>query len=298
MTFKQLEALYWVAQLGGFLPAAIKLHTTQSAISKRIHELESLLDVDLFDRHQRTSRLTEKGEEMMILAKRMLDMRTASLEQISSPHVIERTIRIGVTELTAMTWLPRLIALIQRNYPRVTVEPDVDMSLNLREKLFTDDIDLMIVPDAFAEARFASQPVGQVENVWMCKPGLLDHTQPIQLHELGKHKLLIDKSGSGLLYHRWFKSIGFKPADKLISNSIVALMALTISGLGVGYFPRHCLQQLVTMGKLVELDIFPTLPLTTYVAMYKADVRSELVSSIIMLAQDCCNFNTILRSEP
>src|SRR5450830_794230 len=31
MTFKQLEALYWIVQLGGFAPAAQKLHTSQSA---------------------------------------------------------------------------------------------------------------------------------------------------------------------------------------------------------------------------------------------------------------------------
>ena len=36
MTFKQLEAIYWVTQLGGFSQAADKLHTTQSAISKRV----------------------------------------------------------------------------------------------------------------------------------------------------------------------------------------------------------------------------------------------------------------------
>ena len=65
MTFKQLEAIYWVTQLGGFSQAADKLHTTQSAISKRVQELETLFGTPLFDRTQRTSRLTEKGEEKL-----------------------------------------------------------------------------------------------------------------------------------------------------------------------------------------------------------------------------------------
>ena len=38
MTFKQLEALYWIAKLGGFAQAANQLHTSQSAVSKRVHE--------------------------------------------------------------------------------------------------------------------------------------------------------------------------------------------------------------------------------------------------------------------
>ncbi len=70
MTFKQLEALYWIGQLGGFAPAARKLHTTQSAISKRVHELEQVFDTALFDRSQRSARLTEKGEEMFMLARK------------------------------------------------------------------------------------------------------------------------------------------------------------------------------------------------------------------------------------
>lgn len=61
ITFKQLEAVFWVVQLGGFAPAANKLHTTQSAVSKRVQELESLFETPLFDRSLRSARLTEKG---------------------------------------------------------------------------------------------------------------------------------------------------------------------------------------------------------------------------------------------
>ena len=38
ITLRQLEALYWIVQLGTFKRAAARLNTTQSAISKRIKE--------------------------------------------------------------------------------------------------------------------------------------------------------------------------------------------------------------------------------------------------------------------
>ena len=115
MTFKQLEALYWIAQLGGFSQAAHKLHTTQSAVSKRVQELEALFDTALFDRSQRAARLTDKGEEMFVVAKKLLAQRDAAVEQFGKPDVLERRVRIGVTELTAMTWLPQLIASIHQD---------------------------------------------------------------------------------------------------------------------------------------------------------------------------------------
>jgi DNA-binding transcriptional LysR family regulator len=173
MTFKQLEALYWIGRLGGFAPAASQLNTSQSAISKRVHELELLFETALFDRSQRTARLTEKGEEMFVLAQKLLAQRDAAVEQFGKPGVVERRIRIGVTELTAMTWLPRLVGLIQQHYPKVILEPDVDDSLQLRDKLMADELDLVIVPDTFAESRLPHKVIGQVRSAWMCKPGVV-----------------------------------------------------------------------------------------------------------------------------
>ena len=86
VTFKQLEALYGITQLGGFAPAANKLHATQSALSKRIRELEALFDTPVFDRSLRTSCLTEKGEEMFLIARQLLDQRDAAVERFQRPR--------------------------------------------------------------------------------------------------------------------------------------------------------------------------------------------------------------------
>ncbi|MEO8118351.1 MAG: LysR family transcriptional regulator [Rhodoferax sp.] len=298
MTFKQLEAVFWIAQLGGFSQAAQKLHTTQSAVSKRVQELELLFDTALFDRTQRTARLTEKGEEMFALAKQLLQQRNAAVEQFSRPEVMERRVRIGVTELTAMTWLPRLVDLIQQHYPKVVIEPDVDMSVNLREKMLADDVDLIIVPQAFADTRVSSTVVGQVENAWMCKPGMLDWGKGIRLHALATHRLLTQggKSGTGLLYDQWFKALGVQPANTIISNSLVALIGLTVSGLGISYLPKHCMSQMVAQGMLEVIKVTPALPEAVYVAMYKGEQHSTLISSIVMLAQECCDFTRMFQT--
>lgn len=299
MTFKQLEALYWVARLGGFLPAAQKLHTTQSAISKRVQELEEFLGVSLFDRNLRNARLTEKGEELFLQAKKLLDLRINTIEQISSPHIFARTLGIGVTEFTALTWLPNLVNSIQSHYPRINIEPAIDMSMSLREKLLADEIDLIIVPDAYQDSRFVSRPVGKIKNIWMCKPGVADASRTLRLHELGAYRLLMDKSGPGILYGRWFNDVGFTPGNKLISNSFVALLSLTVSGMGISYFPDvACLRYLQAQESLTRLDVTPALPDVTYVAMYKAERHSELLSSIIMLTQNACDFDCIMQLTP
>jgi DNA-binding transcriptional LysR family regulator len=299
LTFKQLEAVYWVAHLGGFSQAAHRLHTTQSAISKRIQELESIFSTELFDRTQRNARLTEKGEEMLMLAKRLLSMRDEGVEQFSSPDVVQRRVRIGVTELTAMTWLPRLVDLIQSHYPKVVIEPVVDLATELRLKLLADELELIITPDVFSDSRLATKRVGKVENAWMSKPGIVSNRKQLRLHELASHRLLIQgtASGTGLLYDRWFKSLGLQFDNTLRSTSLLALIGMTVSGLGVSYLPKHCLEPMIESGALSIVNVTPGLPETEYVASYKAEQRSTLLSSIVMLAQESCDFRHMFQAQ-
>ncbi len=301
VTFKQLEALQWIAQLGGFEAAASKLYTTQSAVSKRIQELESAFGTQLFDRSRRGARLTEKGQEMVALAEELLNQRSFFIERFSQPGVLKRRVRIGVTELTAMTWLPSLVRLIQQNYPKVTLEPDVDMSVNLTNKLATDRIDLIVVPDTFFDSHFTKLTLGQVENAWMCKPGLIRRStgKRLSLTELDDHTVLIqgELSGSGIVYDHWLTSQGVAFRNVISTNSLVANVGLAIAGLGVSYFPVRCVSDLITRGLLVMLRTDPPLPKVNYVAMYRNDRGGTLIPSIAGLARQSCNFSGLFQGQ-
>lgn len=299
ITFKQLEAVYWVAKLGGFTQAAQKLHTTQSAISKRVQELEGAFETPLFDRTQRTARLTEKGEEMFAIASRFLAERDEVVQRFQRPEIIKRRLRIGVTELTAMTWLPRLVGNINTHYPMLVIEPDVDASVSLRDKLLADQLDLAIVPALADDERIVAKPLGRVQNAWMCKPGVLRRDRTYRVHELVSHRLLTqgERSGTGLAYERWFKSFGFSPAKTIASNNLVAIIGMTVSGLGISHLPHECMEPLVVAGLLDVVGVTPSLPEIQYNAIYRNEQRSTLISSIVMLAQECCDFTRAFQTE-
>ena len=84
MTLKQLEAFYWAASAASFLVAAGRLHVSQSTLSKRISDLEGQLGMPLFDRSGHRAALTEAGQQLLPLARRMLgladEMRTLTTE--------------------------------------------------------------------------------------------------------------------------------------------------------------------------------------------------------------------------
>ena len=165
ITFKQMEALTWICKLGGFEAAADKLHMSQSAISKRIHELESSFDIEIFDRSNRNAKLTEQGRELLIYCQEILERRDVMLEKVSDKKVLISRLRLGVTELTAMTWLPDFIEKIRQIYPRVHIEPTVEVSRVLFENIINDQLDIIIAPDMYDDVRLKSLPLKSVENL-------------------------------------------------------------------------------------------------------------------------------------
>ena len=296
LTFKQMEALYWIVQLGSFEAAASRLNTTQSAVSKRVQELERAFDLTVFDRAHRSARLTPKGAEFFGYAKDLLERRDQIVERISSKEALVRQVRIGVTELTALTWLPRLIAAIQSEYPKVQVEAEVDLNATLRERLADDTIDIIVVPKIHGTEPFAMTGVGEVENVWMCAPTLASRRAVIPLAEIAQFPLILQGalSGTGFVYTRFLQEHGVDMQKVLASNSLIAQIGLTLSGLGVSYLPKACLGHMLERGALDIIKTRPALPPVSYVALHRAEQAHALTAAIAQLASQCCDFKSNL----
>lgn len=296
LTFKQMEALYWIVQLGSFEAAAARLNTTQSAISKRVQELERAFDVAVFDRANRSARLTEKGTEFFEYAKELLERREHIVERMSSKEALVRQIRIGVTELTALTWLPRLIAAIQAEYPKVKVEAEVDLNATLRNRLAAATVDVIIVPQTHEVEPYTSMLVGQVENAWMCAASLAPGERVIPLAEVAKFPLILQGglSGTGYVYSRFLEEQGVALQRVLASNSLIAQIGLTLSGLGVSYLPKACLGRMLKQRTLVVVPTVPALPPVRYVAVHRAEQSNSLNAAVARLAAQSCDFSANL----
>jgi DNA-binding transcriptional LysR family regulator len=293
ITLKQLEALRWIAELGTFERAAAKLHTTQSAVSKRIQELETVMQVELFDRSQRGARLTPLGRQLLDMAEEMLALRERILDLRDADAIPARSLRLGVTELTALTWLPRLVARLRTLFPDVALEPEVDLSRNLFNRLLDETIDLIVVPDAFSSPRTTALRLAEVPNSWMANPDLVRSQRTLALDQLGAYTVLSQgrHSGSGIYVDRWLAANGVAFPRVLTSNSVVALVGLTLAGIGVSYLPRQCFQSLIDERKLVIVPTNPVLPPVPYVALHRNDRGSRFYEGIAQLARSVCDFS-------
>lgn len=296
ITLKQLEGFYWAAELGGLEQAAQRLNTTQSAISKRLQELETVLGLTLFDRSKRRAAITVQGQHVLELAREMLATRNRIMDLRSSLQPAVRTLRLGVTELTALTWLPSLIQRIRGNHPLVTVEPTVDTSAHLGDQLKAGTLDMVAVPDAFREAQFETVPLDSVEYAWMCSPSYLDGVADLPLTALGQYTIIVQLHASGLgdMVGRWLRDNHVHLESSLSSSSLTAIASLTLSGLGISYLPRKIFEPLVASGQLRMIKSSPAIPRVPYVLQYKKAEADDFMRMVASMATDTCDFSRTL----
>lgn len=292
VTFKQLEALYWIGTLGSFEAAAQHLDTTQSAISKRIQELEASFGVAVFDRSRRAAHLTPKGIEMLELAAGLLEQRTRFAERFSAPDLIERRLRIGATEASALTWLGRFVGRLRQAFPKVSIEIVVDSANVLAQKLIDRELDLAVVPDGLTDPRFQAVPVGSSKWSWAAAPSLVDVTGTISLRQLAEHPILLRTDpASEMLVGTTLRGAGVTTSNVVAVGNFLALISMTVGGVGVSALPDFILDTSFAGEAIRRIDVAETVPDLQYLAVYPAVNASPILSSVVKLVQETCDFS-------
>lgn len=293
-TLKQMEAFYWSATLGSFSASAKRLHATQSAIAKRVVELETFVGVPLFERRPKALILTQPGRRLVKLAEQMLSLNSHIVQQMADTAKVSGTVRLGATELVGLTWLARLINQVKRRYSDIELLPHIDGGVTLYENLSEGNLDLVIMPGPFWSHEFDSVHLGSVENSWMSSPKLnIDFDAVLTGPDLAGFPVITQPTNSALsyLYGAWFAEQDINVNRVLTCNSLGIVAQLTMLGLGISYLPVAYFSHLEKSGDLRRINVRPTLPDIHYYIVHRKGVLSPLLSIVVELAHETCNFD-------
>ena len=233
----ELKTLIAVVRYGGFSAAGEQIGLTQSAVSSQIQRLEESLGFALFDRTRRSAALNENGARVLARAEEIVAL-YAKLGDADTRDELAGTLRIGAIASVQSSVLPRALAALRKENPRLLVNILPGVSMKLMDQLDSTEIDaaIMIRPPFGILPEMSWQTLMQEpfkllvpkDNKGRDWRKLLE-SQPFLRYER--------TSFGGRLVTRFLRDNKLAVQDAIELDEIAGLMKLVAEGLGVALVP-------------------------------------------------------------
>lgn len=235
---RQLRYFIAVAEELSFTNAAARVGIAQQSLSQQINVLERTLDVRLFDRDTRGTRLTEVGKLFLPEARAVLErteLAVGAVRRAARGEVGE--LRLAFLSSTANYLLPPIVRAFRERYPDVRLTTE-DVTI---EQLVAG------IEGGWYDAGFSRPPLVDglarrtllTERVCAVLPSghpLADREQ-LHLAELADEPWVLTERASWPPWRRRrnevFRRAGFEPKIVQRASSVQNLLGLVAAGLGV-----------------------------------------------------------------
>jgi DNA-binding transcriptional LysR family regulator len=245
MQFHQLAYFVAVAEHRHFTRAAEQVRVAQPSLSQQIRALEHDLGAPLFHRIRGNVSLTEAGETLLPIARRILaDTETARLAIRELDELDRGRVRLGAPPSLCTGLLPAMLAAFRRRYPGIQLELHESGSGDLRQRLAEGALDLALLAGArtTAEAGLAATPLLLEELVVISAPDAAP--APVAGGRLG----IGDLAGVPLvMFRRGYdvreatvnacRAAGFEPSFAIEGGEMDAVLELVRAGVGAAVVP-------------------------------------------------------------
>jgi DNA-binding transcriptional LysR family regulator len=143
--FAELQALVSLAETGSMDRAAIDLHLTPSALTRRIQRLEAELGVVLLDRHFKPPKLTQSGFEVLEKSRAILSSLSDLKASTSGNTTPIGSFRLGLSHALARPEISRVIIELGKQFSLLQPIISNDISRQLLARLHLGELEAALV---------------------------------------------------------------------------------------------------------------------------------------------------------
>ncbi|MFI5972110.1 LysR family transcriptional regulator [Streptomyces sp. NPDC051452] len=249
MQFQQLQYFVAVAETRHFTRAAELVHVAQPSLSQQIKALERELGADLFRRARGNITLTDAGEALLPLARRILaDADTARHEVQELAQLRRGRVRLGATPSLCTGLLPDVLRAFHDRYPGVRLLIEESGSHDLVRELARGALDLALVvlplpspAPALTTVELLREDLVVVSSPEVPAPGTAGPGgRVVHIADLEGERLVMFRHGYDLreLTVAACRSAGFEPDFAVEGGEMDAVLGFVRAGLGVAVVPR------------------------------------------------------------
>jgi LysR family glycine cleavage system transcriptional activator len=250
-----LAAFEAVARRGSFTAAAQELSLTQSAISRQINALESLLGVPLFERNRRKQVvLTPSGSFYVERVRQMLSSLAAATTEAIALSGRGRALRLGIPPTFGSRWLvPRMPGFFAA-HPDITVE--FTTRIPFRPHAGLENLDALIDFAAAPGTDGSWHKLLEQELRVVAAPSLAKRLERPSSADIAALHLLVHLSERKTL-PEVFTAPGlhvFRSHPMLTFESYTMLFQAAAAGLGIALAPMELIETELSTGSLVPIS--------------------------------------------
>ncbi|MFD7970401.1 LysR family transcriptional regulator [Streptomyces clavifer] len=245
MQFQQLTYFVAVAEAKHFTRAAEEVHVSQPSLSQQIKALENELGAELFSRARGNIALTDAGEALLPLARRILaDADTARHEVQELVRLRRGRIRLGATPSVCTGLLPDLLRAFHDLHPGVRLLIEEGGSHDLVRELARGALDLafLVLPLPAASPALTTVELLKEDLVVLSSPArpAPGHGGTVRIADLAGEPMVMFRHGYDLreLTVAACRSEGFEPSFTVEGGEMDAVLGFVRAGLGIAVVPR------------------------------------------------------------
>jgi DNA-binding transcriptional LysR family regulator len=287
ITLRQVEAFYWTAKLGSIHAAANHLNFSQPAVSARIKELESAMNMELFSRRNQRVQLTPAGRNALVHAERILAAGQDFERLGAGAPQLEGVLRLGSDESTAMVGLTEVLSQLKLRHPKLIVELRIDVGTVLTEMLRKREIDIALHTNSGAASHVIDELLGWVEFQWIASRELAIPPGDFVPAVATQFPIITNSPPSTLnaAVRRWLRDgqVEFEGVNSC--NSLQLMLRLVRAGHAIAVLPLSILREQLASGELRVLPARPPVPLTPYYASYLKEAQGRGTAVVVEIAK-------------
>jgi DNA-binding transcriptional LysR family regulator len=252
MDNQNLKAFITVANSGSFSESAEQLHLTQSAISKRIAQLEHQIGKKLFDRIARQVTLTEAGTELLPRAQRILQEYENALQAINDlSGEASGTLRLAISHHLGLHRLPPVLKQFAQKYPKVTLDIEFMDSEKAYEQVLHGQSEVAVITLALeSHHNIHSQKIWNDPLRFICAQDhpLATLTKP-DLKDLAEYPIILPglNTYTGRIIQNLFQQEGIPLKAPMSTNYLETISTMVEIGLGWSVLPETLVRELHVM---------------------------------------------------
>jgi len=236
MRYVQLRAFHNVAIHGGFSRAAEELRLTQPAISDQVRKLEDEYDVLLFNRHKKQVTLTEQGEKLLEITRRLFDSESQAAELLSE----SRALRAGSLRIMADSahHLLHILARFRQRHPGVKITVSAGNTETVLAALHAYEADIGVLGDMPESRDIEALALNATPiTAFVATDHPLAARHSVTFAELARHPLVFREEGSKTRrkLEDTAKAAGVTLSPAIIAEGREAVREIVASGAGVGF---------------------------------------------------------------